>query len=87
MLPIPGNYTIRQITPGAVVTTIAGLAGTSGSEDGTGAAARFDYPSGVAVDNSGNVYVSDLVNCTIRKITPARCRDDFGWLARNDRQR
>ena len=65
------NSTIRKITPAGVVTTLAGTAGTSGSADGTGAAARFSIPSGVATDASGNVYVTDNGNYTIRKITPA----------------
>ncbi len=64
-----GNHTIRKITSAGVVTTLAGSAGLSGSVDGTGAAARFDWPCGVAVDGSGNVYVADLENETIRKIT------------------
>ena len=66
-----GNYTIRKVTPAGVVTTLAGLAGTEGSADGTGSAARFSYPSGVAVDSAGNVYVADTGNNTIRKVTPA----------------
>jgi sugar lactone lactonase YvrE len=64
------NDTIREITPGGDVTTLAGSAGNAGSVDGTGAAARFDYPTGVAVDREGNVYVADTSNETIRKITP-----------------
>ncbi len=63
------NHTIRRITPTGVVSTLAGLAGTSGSADGTGSAARFNEPRGVAVDRSGNVYVADTSNFTIRKIT------------------
>ena len=65
------NHTIRKITPAGVVTTLAGTAGTRGSADGTGAAARFNFPVGVATDTSGNVYVADQSNSTIRKITPA----------------
>jgi hypothetical protein len=53
-----------------VVTTIAGLAGSSGSVDGVGNAARFNRPSGIAVDNAGNIYVADAYNNTIRKLTP-----------------
>ena len=66
-----GNNTIRKITPAGVVTTLAGLAGTPGSTDATGALARFSSPAGVATDSAGNVYVADTDNNTIRKITPA----------------
>src|SRR2546430_10305475 len=52
-------------------STLAGLAGITGSADGTGSAARFYYPWGMATDSSGNVYVADSFNDTIRKITPA----------------
>jgi len=54
-----------------VVTTVAGLAGNSGSSDGLGSVARFNYPSGVAVDSAGNIYVADTENHTIRAITPS----------------
>lgn len=64
------NSTIRKISPGGVVSTLAGMAGVSGSADGTGAAARFNDPTGVAVDSIGNVFVADSGNHTIRKITP-----------------
>ncbi len=63
------NNTIRKVTPGGLVTTIAGTAGTSGSADGTGAAAAFSQPQGVAVDSLGNVYVTDGANGTIRLIS------------------
>jgi sugar lactone lactonase YvrE len=64
------NHTIRKITPSGIVTTFAGYPGQSGSSNGTGAAARFAFPTGLAVDSAGNVYVADGYNCTIRKITP-----------------
>ena len=64
-----GNDAIRQITPSGVVSTLAGSAGQTGSSDGTGSAARFDLPYGVAVDGAGNVYVADYSNQEIRKIT------------------
>jgi len=65
-----GNHTIRKITPGGEVTTLAGAARESGSADGIGSAARFHYPSGVAVDSEGNVYVANYGDHAIRKITP-----------------
>jgi len=65
------NNMIRKIASGGVVTTLAGAPGTQGSADGTGAAARFHSPRGLAVDGSGNIFVADSENCTIRKITPA----------------
>ena len=65
------NHTIRKVTPGGLVTTLAGSAGVGGSADGIGSAAEFYYPSGVAVDSSGNVYVADANNYTIRKVTPS----------------
>lgn len=63
------NYTVRKIAPSGMVTTLAGTPGASGSTDGTGAAARFSFLKGIAVDGSGNVYAVD--NSAIRKITPA----------------
>src|ERR1035441_4089593 len=65
------NHTIRKITAGGVVSTLAGLAGVSGSADGTGSGARLNQPQGVAVDANGIVYVADPGNYTIRKIPPA----------------
>jgi serine/threonine protein kinase, bacterial len=63
------NHKIRMISSVGVVTTLAG-SGTSGFANGTGTAASFNYPEGVAVDGSGNVYVADNGNDMIRKISP-----------------
>jgi len=63
-----GNALIRKVSPTGVVTTLAGS--TMGYADGTGAAAKFNVPRGVAVDASGNVYVADSQNHLIRKVSP-----------------
>jgi sugar lactone lactonase YvrE len=66
-----GNNSIRKLTlSGATYTasTIAGSAGSPGSTDGTGSAARFNTPTGLAVDASGNIFVTDTGNNTIRRL-------------------
>src|SRR5438094_153574 len=78
------NSTIRKITPAGVVTTIAGAAGMFGSADGSGSAARFNAPDGIAVDSSGNLYVADSGNHEIRKITPAKAVTTFAGSATTD---
>jgi serine/threonine protein kinase, bacterial len=65
------NSEIRKITAGAIVTSFAGTAGSPGSANGTGSAASFDSPVGIAVDASGNVYVADSANDDIREINPS----------------
>jgi sugar lactone lactonase YvrE len=62
------NDTLRRITPAGAVGVVAGMAGSSGSADGTGSAARFHGPQGLAIDASGNLYVADTNNDTIRKV-------------------
>jgi hypothetical protein len=64
------NHTLRKITTSGVVSTVAGQAGASGSADGAGNSARFFYPTGIAADVSGNLYVADTNNQTIRKAMP-----------------
>lgn len=66
------NHRIVRITPSLSVATFAGsVTGTPGIVDGTGTAARFNSPHGVAVDADGNVYVADTSNHRIRRITPS----------------
>jgi kumamolisin len=52
------------------VSTLAGLAGSAGYQDGTGSGAFFNIPSGIAIDGSGNLFVADFENNNIRKVTP-----------------
>ncbi len=63
-----GNHTIRKVTSPGAVTTIAGSAGSPGSADGSGSAARFRFPGGVTT-LGGDLFVSDSENHTIRKVT------------------
>src|SRR5262249_47770343 len=63
------NQTIRVISATGVVTTLAGTVGATGAADGSGSAARFNYPQDVVVDGVGDLYVADGVNHVIRKIT------------------
>ena len=67
-----GNNTIRRIAPDGTVTTLAGGdANNAGNADGTGSAARFNAPSGMAVGPDGDLYVADSTNSRIRRVTPA----------------
>ncbi|MBU2604175.1 MAG: cell wall-binding repeat-containing protein [Actinobacteria bacterium] len=65
------NHVIRKIAADGTVSTFAGKVGAAGFANGKGGAARFSFPTDVAVDASGDLYVADYGNHTIRKITPA----------------
>jgi hypothetical protein len=62
-----GNHTIRKVTTGGDVTTLAGSAGNAGSANGSSADARFRSPLGIAVLGA-SLYVADSGNHTIRKV-------------------
>ncbi|PWG78100.1 DUF6443 domain-containing protein [Pararcticibacter amylolyticus] len=64
------NHRIRKITPAGVTSIFAG-SGAAGFANGTGTAAAFQYPAGLALDAAGYLYVSDNWNHRIRKISPA----------------
>ncbi len=71
-----GNNKIRAITDRGVVSTLAG-SGAAGQANGTGAAASFNFPVGITADASGNLFVSEWGNDSIRKITPAGVVTNF----------
>ncbi len=66
-----GNHRIRKISPSGVVTTMAGtgVPGFSG-DGGQGAQAMLNTPKGLTVDTSGNVYIADVRNGRVRRLTP-----------------
>lgn len=65
------SHVVRRASPAATIRTIGGRPFSPGSSDGTGSDARFNNPIGIAVDSSGNVYVADNINNTIRKGVPS----------------
>jgi len=67
----PAKHNVRKIKPTGLTSTVAGLAGTAGSTDGTGTSARFDNPEGICMDMNGDFYISDYQNNKIRKMTSA----------------
>ncbi len=67
-----GNHTIRKVVVAtAAVGTLAGAAGQADTTDGVGAAARFFYPTAVAVDGAGDLFVADTENGTLREVVIA----------------
>ena len=70
MLPVRayGQLGLQVVDSGKFLVKLVGTLGTSGATDGTGAAALFKNPGAIAADISGNLYVADTANHTIRKI-------------------
>ena len=64
-----GNQTIRKITPGGVTTTLAGSPRLSGYVDATGSSARFNNPSGLCVNSSGEIFVVESSNVVVRRVS------------------
>ncbi|HZX28370.1 MAG TPA: SMP-30/gluconolactonase/LRE family protein [Telluria sp.] len=64
------NHSIRRIAPDGRVGTLAGAPGLPGRADGAGTGARFRFPSGMAFDAAGNLWVADTGNGLVRKISP-----------------
>ncbi|MFK7972323.1 MAG: SMP-30/gluconolactonase/LRE family protein [Bacteroidia bacterium] len=63
------GHTIRKITPGGFVTTLAGKAFEIGDADGLGTAARFHRPYGLTIDSDGRIIIADERNHRIRAIS------------------
>lgn len=70
VLPLAGHSQTNYANP-FTFATIAGKALTTGTNDGNGSGALFDFPDGLALDGAGNLYIVDQYNFTIRKMTPA----------------
>ncbi len=69
-LLIGDNSTMRRLTPGFDLSTFVGQRRLMGTVDGTGSAALFQSPFGLALDDAGNAYVADFLG-SIRRVTPA----------------
>jgi trimeric autotransporter adhesin len=66
-----GNNRVRKVSPTGVITTVAGTGSGGYSGDGGLATnAQFSEPTGVAVDTNGSLYIADLGNSRIRKVSP-----------------
>lgn len=79
--------TIRRVTPGGVVSTVAGRGRQPGFADGTGANALLAWPTGLALGPSNTIYVCDEDNRVIRRIScrlNIRTRADFDGDGRSD---
>jgi sugar lactone lactonase YvrE len=68
---VDGNSVVSITVATGAVTPLAGMPNMAGSDDGSGAAARFTIPSGLSLDGAGNLWVSDRVNNTVRRIVIA----------------
>ncbi len=68
------NNSIRKVTPGGIISTVAGT-GTSSygfsGDGGPATSAQLGWPQGIAADPAGNLFIADTRNCRIRKVPPS----------------
>ena len=76
---------IRRIAPDGTVSTLAGVAGSTGGADGTGSAARFAFAHGIAIGPDGDLYVADQAYNTIRRVTTAGVVSTYAGFAQDCR--
>ncbi len=76
-----GNHKIRKVSSFSGATSTYAGSGTAGSVDNVGTGAQFSSPEGVAADLSGNVFVADTANHTIRKLSPSGAVGNVSTLA------
>jgi sugar lactone lactonase YvrE len=83
-LYIGGVDRVRKVTPAGIISTVAGngIVGFSG-DGGQATSASLNYPSGLAVDTSGNLYIADHYNSRVRKVTPAGVISTFAGNGTN----
>jgi sugar lactone lactonase YvrE len=66
------NEVVEKVTPSGTLSIIAGIPGKAGAPTaGPATSSELDLPSGVAVDSSGNVYIADLENNVVERVTPS----------------
>ncbi len=66
------NHRVRKINTAGIITTIAGTgATTSGGDGGQATDAQVGWPAGIAIDNSGNIYITESENHCVRKVSPS----------------
>jgi len=63
------NHALHKVTRAGAVSTLVGN-GQKGYMDGSGDAARFNQPQGIAVDEDGTIYVADCYNHCVRQVAP-----------------
>ena len=66
------NYRVRKVTAAGIITTVVGTGGYgNGGDGGLATAAQLGSVGGLAFDGQGNLYLSDVSNHRVRKVTPA----------------